>query len=126
MSASNPSLDPEFIERQRRRLEALRDQLLGVERTMIAEERSFQEKHGSEVEDEADAGDYDAQEDVYQSLRNVDETRLRRIERALQKVAEGSYGYSDRSGDPIPRSRLQAVPEATLTIDEEQQAEKEK
>ncbi len=93
---------------------------------MIAEERSFQEKHGSEVEDEADAGDYDAQEDVYQSLRNVDETRLRRIERALQKVAEGSYGYSDRSGDPIPRSRLQAVPEATLTIDEEQQAEKEK
>ena len=42
-------------------------------------------------------------------------------ERALQKIADGTYGYSDRSGEPIPKLRLEAMPEATLTVEEELQ-----
>ena len=48
------------------------------------------------------------------------ERRLEHVERALQKIEEGTYGLSDQSGEPIPRGRLEAVQEAIRT-DEEQQ-----
>jgi RNA polymerase-binding transcription factor DksA len=41
------------------------------------------------------------------------------VRRALQKIAEHTYGISDASGQPIPRARLEAMPEATLTLTEE-------
>jgi|GEM_PF-679322 DnaK suppressor protein len=44
---------------------------------------------------------------------------LRRIERALQKLDEGTYGLSDRSGKPIPVERLEAIPYAVLTVEEQ-------
>jgi DnaK suppressor protein len=40
-----------------------------------------------------------------------------RIERALAKLAEGSYGTCDRCGQPIPPARLRAAPESTLCVD---------
>jgi DnaK suppressor protein len=47
------------------------------------------------------------------------------IERALAKIDEGTYGRSDLSGDPIPKARLDAVPEAVLTIQEEEARERQ-
>ena len=44
---------------------------------------------------------------------------LQRIERAEEKLADGTYGISDRSGKPIPKERLEALPYATLTVDEQ-------
>jgi len=38
--------------------------------------------------------------------------RLERVDRALRKIEEGTYGLSDISGQPIPRERLEAIPEA--------------
>jgi DnaK suppressor protein len=49
--------------------------------------------------------------------------RLERVNRALKKIEEGTYGLSDRSGKPIPRERLEAVPEALYTLSEEQALE---
>jgi DnaK suppressor protein len=39
-----------------------------------------------------------------------------RIERALAKVADGSYGECDRCGQPIPTARLEAAPESVLCV----------
>jgi len=44
---------------------------------------------------------------------------LAQIERALQKLDEGTYGLSDRSFVPIPTERLEAMPWATLTVEEQ-------
>jgi DnaK suppressor protein len=44
--------------------------------------------------------------------------RLDTIERAQQRLREGTYGRSIRSGDPIPDERLEADPAAELTVDE--------
>ena len=41
------------------------------------------------------------------------------IERALAKIEDGTYGFSDSSGKPIPRARLEAMPEAINTADED-------
>jgi DnaK suppressor protein len=114
-----------FIEQQRIRLEALREQLLSGEHRRIVKEQAFQEEHGNEPQDFGDKGANMAQNEIYQALHDVDEQRLRNIERALQKIEEGTYGLSDLSGKPIPRARLEASPEAILTVAEEQRKESE-
>ena len=44
--------------------------------------------------------------------------RLAALDRALQRVQDGSYGRSIRSGVPIPDERLEADPAAELTVQE--------
>lgn len=44
--------------------------------------------------------------------------RLAALDRALQRVEDGSYGRSVRSGAPIPDERLEADPAAELTVQE--------
>ena len=74
--------------------------------------------------DETDPGD---RQDVSQPLegQGVDDAvaaslrdRLAAIDRAEQRVEDGSYGRSVRSGDPIPDERLEADPAAELTVTE--------
>jgi len=40
------------------------------------------------------------------------------IDAALQRIADGTYGYSIESGKPIPRERLEAIPWATVLVEE--------
>ena len=44
---------------------------------------------------------------------------LAKIDRALQRIEEGTYGISEVSGKPIPIERLEAVPYATTLVDEQ-------
>ena len=44
---------------------------------------------------------------------------LNKIDRALAKMEEGTYGISDRSGELISAERLEAVPYATVTMEEQ-------
>ena len=44
--------------------------------------------------------------------------RLAALDRALQRVEDGSYGRSIQSGLPIPDERLEADPAAELTVQE--------
>jgi RNA polymerase-binding transcription factor len=40
-----------------------------------------------------------------------------KLQRALEKLGEGTYGRCDRCGEPIAPGRLQAAPESVLCID---------
>ena len=51
---------------------------------------------------------------VESSLRQ----RLAAIERAEQRLADGTFGLSVRSGNPIPDERLEVAPTAELTVEE--------
>jgi DnaK suppressor protein len=51
-----------------------------------------------------------------ESLRD----RLAALDRAEQRLADGTYGRSVQSGQPIPDARLEADPAAELTIEEAQ------
>jgi len=114
-------LDQEFIARQKQRLQDLKAELERVRHGLREDERF-------RAEEEEDFTQHDSG-DMSQSLftREVDATveqqverRLQYVERALQKIEEGTYGFSDDSGEPIPRGRLEAVPEATRTVEEQQ------
>ena len=120
--ASN-KLDQEFIARQKQRLQDLKAELQRV-RDGLQEDERFR------AEEEADFSQHDSG-DMSQSLftREVDATveqqverRLKYVERALQKIEEGTYGLSDDSGEPIPRGRLEAMPEAIRTVEEQQRS----
>jgi DnaK suppressor protein len=113
-------LRPDFIASQRRRLESLRLQILGAESRARSRESAAREAHAEEPKDAGDAGEDLARREVDQALHDVDARRLRRIDRALQKIDEGTYGLSDVSGEPIPQERLEATPEAVVTVDEAQ------
>ncbi len=119
MSDHNAGLSEEFVERQRKRLEALRDQLLGAEGSAVADARAFQQEYGQEARDSEDKAQDMEQNEIHQALHDIDKRRLSHIARALQKIEEGSYGLSDLSGEPIPKARLEAVPEAILSVQEE-------
>jgi len=45
--------------------------------------------------------------------------QLAAVERAEKRLAAGTYGLSISSGEPIPDERLEVVPTAELTVDEE-------
>jgi DnaK suppressor protein len=45
--------------------------------------------------------------------------RLAALERAEQRLAAGTFGLSIESGEPIPDDRLEALPTAERTVEEE-------
>jgi DnaK suppressor protein len=120
MSDQDTSLSPEFIEQQRQRLQELLDQHHAALRQKDAEERSYHEVRSDEAQEFEEQAQDMAQDEVHQALHDAEERHLGRIERALQKIAEGTYGRSDLSGEPIPRARLETVPEAIFTSEEEE------
>ncbi|RCS31691.1 TraR/DksA family transcriptional regulator [Rhodanobacter denitrificans] len=124
-SEPHAGLSREFIEQQRGRLLVLRNRLLGGEKANLARERGFQQEHGDEAGEEEERAQTLSQYEVDQALHDVDDRRVANIERALQKIAEGSYGLSDLSGEPIPQARLESTPEAILTVQEERRQEKD-
>jgi DnaK suppressor protein len=118
-------LDAAFIEKQRQSLMKLRAALSSAVRDEEAEEAAINEENLGPREFEDDAQKLAALE-LDGALRARDLERLGRVDRALKKIEEGTYGLSDMSGLPIPRERLEAVPESTYTLAEEQALEKKR
>jgi DnaK suppressor protein len=123
MANQQSGLSDDFIATQRERLLTLKRELLGNEEGGIAAERRLQEERGSEAEEYEDDAQRMEQDITNQALRDVNDRRIGDIERALQKIAEGTYGLSDESGVPIPKARLDAMPEAILTVEEQEKRE---
>jgi DnaK suppressor protein len=108
-----------FLHRQQARLVKLHSELSGSTDADELEERDVQDHSlGEAHEAEDDAQRLDLL-DTEGALLTRNAGRLPMIERALNKIDDGTYGFSDVSGKPIPRDRLEAVPEAICTADEE-------
>ena len=59
-------------------------------------------------------------------LRTRDRERklINKIEAALKRIEDGTYGYCDETGEPISLKRLQARPVATLSLEAQENHEK--
>ena len=124
MQTVEVGIDAAFVERQRQQLLRLRASLLAAARAAESDEADVRETSTHEaVEFEDDAQRLDTLEREG-NLVVRDVQRLARVDRALKKLDEGTYGLSDLSGQPIPRERLEAIPEALYTLSEEQRREK--
>ena len=49
---------------------------------------------------------------------------LRNVERALEKIHEGTYGICDISGEEISKARLEAMPYAATTVKAQEKLER--
>jgi DnaK suppressor protein len=72
----------------------------------------------------ADDAQFLADEEVDEGLREQLQAELEAIVRAEQRLAEGTYGRSVESGEPIPDARLEAVPWAERTAEEQSRYER--
>lgn len=117
--SKSASMSDEFLERQHRNLVALRAALLAVAETHESEESQVNQQAAGMAREAGDDGQKLAALELAGNLVVHDVARLARVNRALEKLSDGTYGLSDVSGSPIPRERLEAVPEAVCTLDEE-------
>jgi DnaK suppressor protein len=96
-------------------------ELLAAERAQI-ESALAAARH--DPADAAEPGDRDSEE-LYQDefdqtmIDDLDE-QLAAVERAEQRLAAGTYGVSIESGTAIPDARLEALPSAERTVEEEE------
>ena len=69
-----------------------------------------------------------ASEEIERSfeLRTRDRERklINKIDSALKRIEDGSYGYCDETGEPISIKRLEARPVATLSLEAQEMHEK--
>src|SRR5947199_1742739 len=75
-----------------------------------------------EPADEEDPGNLASdlyQDELDEGLEEDLREQLAAVERAEQRLAAGTYGLSVESGQPIPDERLELLPTAELTADEE-------
>lgn len=123
---ASTQLDEQFVEEQRGRLEELKEELLRMRRGM---EEDGRDRSQEEQDMELDSGD-EAQQmftrEMDASIGEQMERRLEDVERALEKVEEGSYGVCDDTGKEIAKGRLEAVPEAIRTVEAQQDFERER
>jgi len=117
----------------KKELEELRDSLLKERAELQAqlaelESASFgtsQSDLSGEVafdEEYADAGTATFERERDESLTDNARDLLRKIEKALVRMDEGTYGLCERCGKPIEKARLKALPYATLCIKDAQAA----
>jgi DnaK suppressor protein len=115
-------LSSEQIQEFKRRLEQLKRQyssaIKGTKEEVIADTVSAHSQH------QADQGTDDFDMQISIELSEKELKILYSIERALEKIDEGTYGICDVSGEEIPLKRLEAIPYATMTVSSQEKFEK--
>lgn len=104
----------------RKKLHAWRNELLGE----ANETRQNLQETSSVEADIADRAS--AETDRSLELRTRDRARklISKIDEALERIEDGSYGYCEETDEPIGLKRLQARPIATLSLEAQERHEK--
>ena len=123
MNAKRPRFAASFLEHQRRQLIALRAELLHTREVQTTEEKDIHSESGGRAREAEEDAQNLAMLELDGNLASRAARRLAHIERALQKIDDGTYGVSDASGRSIPVERLEAMPEAIYTLAEQQARE---
>lgn len=115
------TLAAKTVKRLEKKLLAERERLTGV----IAEvDRQREEirltvtgsEHNVDPEN-MDGGSLAFEMEMEASVQENARQLLDKVEKALTKIDDGTYGICEVSGDPIPLARLEALPYATTTVE---------
>ncbi|MCP3028295.1 hypothetical protein [Halobacillus sp. A5] len=71
-----------------------------------------------------DLGTVQHEREKEQTLYEQSKERLMDINDALDRIENGTYGISEKSGDPIPLERLEAMPAARFNVNEAEEERK--
>lgn len=123
-SRINRGLDG-FMQSQRDKLLKLREGLTEA-MTVVTKRSPLGPSEASRVGiHPADAGSDTYDRDFALSLLAREQDALYEINQALRRIELGTYGTCEMSGNPIPRSRLEAIPFARFTVECQSKLEKQ-
>ena len=111
-------------ERQR---EYFRAKLLAWKEEILRESKLTLQALQEEIVNHPDLGDRASSEtDRAIELRARDRQRklISKIDAALQRIEDNTYGYCEETGEPISLKRLEARPIATLSVEAQERHEK--
>jgi DnaK suppressor protein len=119
-----PSEDEPFMnERQRvyfrNKLQAWRDEILRESRETL-DQLQDNEQHP----DITDRASYESDRGIELRARDRQRKLIAKIDAALSRIEDGSYGYCEETGEPIGVMRLDARPVATLSVEAQERHEK--
>jgi len=119
-TAEEEYMNPMQLEYFRLKLLAWRDDLMQEAQETL---NNLRDKSYQEVGDEADRASRESEHGLELRTRDRYRKLLRKIEQALERIDDGTYGYCEDTGDPIGVQRLEARPIATLSIDAQERRE---
>lgn len=120
-----PSEDEEYMNEMQ--VEYFRQKLLDWKKSLLAQSQDTLEElrqGGLNQPDELDRASMET--DKALDLRTKDRARklISKINDALKRIEDGTYGYCEETGEPIGVERLEARPVATLSIEAQERHER--
>ncbi|MBO9419896.1 MULTISPECIES: RNA polymerase-binding protein DksA [Stappiaceae] len=124
-SEYRPSEDEPFMnDRQREyfknKLLAWKDEILKESAETLATLQEESQNHP----DLADRASSETDRSIELRARDRQRKLISKIDAALERIADGSYGYCEETGEPIALRRLEARPIATLSIEAQEAHER--
>ncbi|MCK0510048.1 RNA polymerase-binding protein DksA [Aromatoleum buckelii] len=107
-------------------LEFFRERLLALQAELRenSEETRSHLRETIATPDEADRATQEEEQVLEQRIRDRELKLLHKVEAALRRIEDGTYGYCEATGEPIGVGRLLARPTATLSLEEQERHER--
>lgn len=120
-----PTADEEYMNDMQ--LEYFRQKLLAWKKSLVEQSQDTLDdlrQGGLNQPDEIDRASLETDKSL--DLRTKDRARklIAKINDALERIEDGSYGYCEETGEPIGLERLEARPIATLSIEAQERHER--
>ncbi len=120
-----PSADEDYMNEQQ--VEYFRQKLLAWKKELIEQSNDTLEdlkQGGLNQPDDIDRASMETDKAI--DLRTKDRIRklIGKINDALQRIEDGTYGYCEETGEPIGIARLEARPIATLSVEAQERHER--
>lgn len=119
-SSDEPFMNDKQKEYFRRKLTAWKEDILQESKSTIS---SLQEDLGS-LPDLADRASTETDRSIELRARDRQRKLISKIESALRRIEEDTYGYCEETGEPINLARLDARPVATLSLEAQERHER--
>jgi DnaK suppressor protein len=120
-----PSEDEPFM--NERQIEYFRQKLLNWKEEILKESREtigHLQDENHILPDIADRASSETDRSLELRTRDRQRKLISKIDSALKRIADGTYGYCEETGDPISLKRLDARPIATLSVEAQERHEK--
>ena len=104
----------------RRKLISWKEEILRESRDTLAALQSENENHP----DLADRASSETDRSIELRARDRQRKLISKIDAALGRIEDGTYGYCEETGDPIALRRLDARPIATLSVEAQERHER--
>ena len=119
-SEDEPFMNPVMREYFRLKLLRWRAELLAESSETLA----HLQQGGLQEPDIADRASLETDRSLELRTRDRERKLIAKIDAALERVADGSYGYCEETGEPISIRRLEARPIATLSLEAQERHER--